>query len=275
MLQQAGIRTREPGTVYLVGAGPGDPELLTVRALRLLQSGKVIVYDRLVSPAILELVPEGVQRIFVGKSAGCHVLRQEEINHLLVRLARAGHDVVRLKGGDPFIFGRGAEEALALRRAGVRFEVVPGITAALGCSAYAGIPLTHRDLATGVRFVTGHLKDGAPEPLDWAGMADDRTTLVVYMGVAQMPLIRDQLQAAGRAGSTPVALIERGTTASQRVVSTCLADMVEAVQHAGMSPPVLTVIGEVASLARELAWFEPTRAAPAELSPDPELACAG
>ena len=236
--------TAEPW-VYLVGAGPGDPDLLTVKAARLLERADAVVYDRLVGEGVLDLVPRGATRIYVGKSTNCHHLSQAEINDLLVRLARPGRVVVRLKGGDPFIFGRGCEEAahLALRR--VPFEVVPGITAASGCAAAAGIPLTHRGYATGVRFLTGHCREGAGLGLNWASLADPDTTLVVYMGLANLPEISARLIEAGLPADTPAAAIADGTTAHQRVLRTTLAGLPEEVRGGGLRTPVLIVIGRV------------------------------
>jgi uroporphyrin-III C-methyltransferase/precorrin-2 dehydrogenase/sirohydrochlorin ferrochelatase/uroporphyrin-III C-methyltransferase len=238
--------------VYLVGAGPGDPELLTLKAARLLERADAVVYDRLVSDAVLDLVPRGAMRVYVGKAMGAHHLSQDEINELLLRLARPGRVVVRLKGGDPFIFGRGSEEAAYLARHGVPFTVVPGITAASGCAAAAGIPLTHRGLATGVRFLTGHCCTGRGLDLDWLGLADPKTTLVVYMGLANLPEISAQLIAAGLAAATPAAAIGSGTTERQRVCETTLAGLPEAVTSSGLAAPVLVIIGRV---VEAMAWI--------------------
>ncbi|MHA1113559.1 MAG: uroporphyrinogen-III C-methyltransferase [Alphaproteobacteria bacterium] len=237
--------------VYLVGAGPGDPELLTVKAQRLLREAEVVVYDRLVSPAILEILPRGAARIYVGKAPDAHHMPQDKINTLLVKLARTGRRVVRLKGGDPFIFGRGSEEAEILARHGVPFEVVPGITAASGCTAALGIPLTHRGLASGVRFVTGHCRGGRELDFDWPSLADPDTTLVVYMGLSNLPEISRRLIDAGLPAETPVAAIANGTTKRQKVCRTTLGDMPETVRDAGLGAPVLTVIGRVVALAEE------------------------
>lgn len=235
--------------VFLVGAGPGDPELLTVRAARLLGEADVVVYDRLVSETILDLVPPGTGRIFMGKATGCRRELQDEINELLVRLARTGRTVVRLKGGDPFLFGRGSEEAEYLARHGIPYEVVPGITAASGCAAAAGIPLTHRGYATGVRFVTGHRRDGGVLDLNWSSLADPETTLVIYMGLASLPEICRELMAAGLPGSTPAAAIASGTTDRQRTCRGTLSDLPERIAEAGLKAPVLTVIGDVVRMA--------------------------
>jgi len=245
------------GKVALVGAGPGDPDLLTVKALRLIQSAETVVYDRLVSPEILALVPAGTARIFAGKAAGHHHLTQDEIGDLLVGLARSGRDVVRLKGGDPFVFGRGSEEAERLAAAGIAFDVVPGITAASGCSAYAGIPLTHRGLATGVRYVTGHCREDRPLDFDWRGLADPDTTLVVYMGLGNLPEIARELTAAGLPASTPAAAVEAGTTARQRRVISTLGELHHAAAAAGLKAPTLMIIGRVVAMSETLDWFKP------------------
>ena len=248
------MTTTETATpwVYLVGAGPGDPGLLTLKAARVLEQADAVVYDRLVSEAVLDLVPRGAMRIYVGKATGAHHLSQDEINDLLLRLARPGRVVVRLKGGDPFIFGRGSEEAAHLARHRVPFAVVPGITAASGCAAAAGIPLTHRGLATGVRFLTGHCCAGRALDLDWQSLADPNTTLVVYMGLANLPEISARLIAAGLPAATAAALIENGTTSDQRVRATTLAGLPEALTSAGFAAPVLVIIGRV---VEAMAWM--------------------
>jgi len=235
--------------VALVGAGPGDPELLTLKALRHLESADVVVYDRLVSAAILALIPQGVQRICAGKAPGKHLLTQDEINALLVRLARAGRRVVRLKGGDPYVFGRGSEEALHLVAHGVPFVIVPGITAASGCLAAAGIPLTHRGMATGVRFITGQGCETADLQIDWRGLADPSTTLVVYMALANLPRFRDGLIGHGLAASTPAVAVASGTQPDQRVCRATLAELPEAVAAARLAAPVLVAIGSVVALS--------------------------
>jgi len=243
--------------IYLVGAGPGDPDLLTVKALRLIQTADTVVYDRLVSHEILALIPESVSRVYVGKAPNRHTLSQTEINALLVDLARKRQRVVRLKGGDPFIFGRGGEEALALARNDVPFEVVPGITAAQACAAYAGIPLTHRGLARGVQYVTGHCKDNEALVLDPAALSDPGQTLVVYMGLANLPQIIRDLVLAGRPVDTPAAVVERGTTSRQRTFVTTIGDLQRAVEHHAIVSPAMLIIGPVVSLAHELDWFMP------------------
>jgi len=238
-------RKNYKGPVYLVGAGPGDPELLTVKAHRLLTEADVVVYDRLVSPDILDLIPPGASRIFVGKATDNHHLVQDEINELLVRLAKAGHMVVRLKGGDPFIFGRGSEEAEILASMNIPFEVVPGITAASGCTAALGIPLTHRGMATGVRYLTGHRKENQELDLNWQSLADRETTLVVYMGLSSLPHISTKLIEAGMPADTPAMAISKGTTADQKVCRADIATLYDEVVAAKLEAPVLTVIGDV------------------------------
>jgi len=250
------VETATP-QVYLVGAGPGDPQLLTLKAAKVLDRADAVIYDRLVSDAVLDLVPRGAMRIYVGKAAGAHHLSQDEIHELLLRLARPDRVVVRLKGGDPFIFGRGSEEAAYLARHRVPFAVVPGITAAAGCAAAAGIPLTHRGLATGVRFLTGHCCAGRGLDLDWQSLAHPETTLVVYMGLANLPEISARLIAAGLPASTPAAAIASGTTAEQRVCETTLATLPEAVTSAGLAAPVLVIIGRV---VEAMAWVSQSAA---------------
>ena len=244
------------GVVYLVGAGPGNPDLLTVRALRRLQQADVVVYDHLVGDGILDLAHRDAQLIYAGKEAARHAMRQEDINQLLVRLARQGKRVVRLKGGDPFIFGRGGEELEALAQEGVPFEVVPGVTAASGVSCYTGIPLTHRDHAQACVFATGHLKDGSVN-LDWTALARSHQTVVIYMGFAALPEIARQLTAHGLPDSTPTAVVEQGTTMRQRVVTGTLSTIPNLALHSGLKPPCLIVIGSVVSLHERLSWFTP------------------
>ncbi|WP_369810889.1 uroporphyrinogen-III C-methyltransferase [Marinobacter salarius] len=242
------------GEVALVGAGPGDPELLTLKAWRLIQSAEVVLYDRLVSPEILSLIPESAERIHVGKQRANHTLPQDQINSRLVELARKGRKVVRLKGGDPFIFGRGGEEIGTLAAAGVRFQVVPGITAASGCAAYAGIPLTHRDHAQSVRFVTGHLKNDTCD-LPWKDFVQNNQTLVFYMGLVGLPIICQQLVAHGMSPEMPVALVSRGTTPHQQVVTGDLTNIVERVERNAVPAPTLVIIGNVVTLRSRLDWI--------------------
>ena len=242
------------GSVVLVGAGPGDPGLLTINALRALQEADVILHDRLVSDAVLSLARRDAERISVGKAAGAHSVPQSRIHELLVEHATAGRRVVRLKGGDPFVFGRGGEELEVLARHGIPFEVVPGITAAIGCAAYAGIPLTHRDHAQSVRFVTAHCGESA-DTLDWASLAQPRQTLALYMGVAALGRIAGRLLAHGCTPATPVAIIENGTRPDQRVTLTTLAALDDVSCRADIQSPALLVIGEVAALAAQLNWF--------------------
>lgn len=247
------------GEVYLVGGGPGDPDLLTFRALRLMQQCDVCVYDKLVSPEVLELVRRDAELIYVGKSRDQHTLPQEQINALLAKLALEGKRVLRLKGGDPFIFGRGGEEIETLMQQGVPFQVVPGITAANGVSSYAGIPLTHRDYAQACLFITGHLKDGLLN-LDWEAMSRPHQTVVIYMGLVGLAEICQQLILRGVSPDMPVAVVQQGTTQQQRVVTATLETLAIKVAAAAMKPPCLTIIGEVVQLREKLNWFEPTTA---------------
>lgn len=250
---QSAEHSQSCGVVWLVGAGPGDPDLLTVKALRYMQQADVVIYDRLVSPAIMDLIPTATRRVYVGKARSEHAVPQEDINQLLVTEARAGHKVLRLKGGDPFIFGRGGEEIQELADVGIAFEVVPGITAASGCAAYAGIPLTHREYAQSVRFITGHLKNDGVN-LHWPELMDPQQTLVFYMGLVGLQAICEQLIAHGRDPQTPVALIEKGTTPAQRVVVATLVTIGERVVAEHVSAPTLTIIGDVVRLHDKLQW---------------------
>lgn len=243
------------GEVYLVGAGPGDPDLLTFRALRLMQQADVVLHDRLVPDTIIDLCRRDADRIYVGKARANHTVPQEQINQMLVRLAKEGKRVLRLKGGDPFIFGRGGEEIEELAAHGIPFQVVPGITAANGCSAYAGIPLTHRDHAQSVRFVTGHLRDGTTD-LPWQELVAKGQTVVFYMGLVGLPEICRQLIAFGRSADTPIALIQQGTTANQMVLIGTLESMPGIVANTEIKPPTLLIVGEVVNLRSKLKWFE-------------------
>ncbi|WP_136064325.1 uroporphyrinogen-III C-methyltransferase [Modicisalibacter radicis] len=249
------LRDFPRGQVCLIGAGPGDPELLTLKALKRLEVAEVILHDRLVSSEVLALANPVARQLYVGKARSQHSLPQEDINRALVDWARQGKRVVRLKGGDPFIFGRGGEELETLAEAGIPFEVIPGITAASGCGAYAGIPLTHRDHAQSVRFVTGHLKNGSSE-LDWPTLARPQQTLVFYMGLGSLEVIRHELRAHGLSGKTPLALIEQGTTARQRVHVGTLDALPAALSPDRVRPPTLIIVGSVVSLAARLAWFD-------------------
>ena len=248
------------GIVSLVGAGPGDPELLTLKALNAIKAAQAVVYDRLVSDEIMQLIPKGIATFYAGKSCKEKAMTQEEINELLVALASKGKHVVRLKGGDPFLFGRGGEECIALSEANIQYEIIPGITSAQGCSAYAGIPLTHRGLATGVRFLTGHRmtkEDGQEElELNWQSLADPDTTLVVYMGLVNLKTITEKLIEHGLPASTPVAAIEQGTLTQQKVITADLSQIASKVIDEDLKPPTLVIIGRVAELSTILQWVE-------------------
>lgn len=268
----AGGDTGTRGSVVLVGAGPGDPGLLTLRALRVLNEADVILHDRLVGAGVLALARRDAELVEVGKQAGNHHATQDQIHALMLEHARAGRRVVRLKGGDPFVFGRGGEELQFLRGHGIDYEVVPGITAALACAAYAGIPLTHRDHAQSVRLLTAHCS-GSRDALDWKALAADRQTLAIYMGVAGLEHFSARLVAHGRARSTPVAIIENGSLPQQRVIATTLASAANAARTHAVESPALLIIGEVAALAGQLHWFGvPPRAGPAPSADIPRAA---
>ncbi len=248
-----GVKKGQPAPiVHLVGAGPGDPDLLTVKGLRLLKSAEVVVYDRLVSQAILDLIPAGTARVYAGKASGAHSRRQDETNNLLVNLALSGRRVLRLKGGDPLTFGRGGEEACHLASHGITCEIVPGITAAAGCAASAGIPLTHRGLASSVRFITGHCRDDQPLDFDWNSLADPKTTLVVYMGLAHLSEISGRLIEAGLPADTPAAAIAKATLPDQDVVVASLAGLADRVKLHGLTAPVICIIGGVVEVLGEI-----------------------
>lgn len=255
ILNQADKPSPEQGEVYLVGAGPGDPELLTLKALRLMHKADVVLYDRLVSDAILLKLRPDADKVFVGKARSDHAVPQEDLNSMLVRLAQKGKKVLRLKGGDPFIFGRGGEEIETLAEAGVAFQVVPGITAASGCATYAGIPLTHRDYSQSVRFLTGHIRDGGV-PLNWALLAQEQQTLAFYMGLSGLAIICQELIAHGMEQDMPVAVIQQGTTRDQKVCVGTLQTIVDQAREDAIQPPTLIIVGRVVALRGRLDWFE-------------------
>lgn len=241
------------GKVYLVGAGPGDSELLTIKAHRLITTADVVLYDRLVGADIIALIPTTAEKMYVGKAKSMHSLPQNEINGLLAQKAKEGKMVVRLKGGDPFIFGRGGEELEELVQESVPFEVVPGITAAAGCAAYAGIPLTHRDYAQSVRFLTGHLKDGTTD-LPWDELVHPAQTLVIYMGLTGLEEISQSLIRFGMKPSMPVAVVEKGTTLEQRVFTSTISDILAVIKQNDVKSPALLIIGDVVTLQNKLEW---------------------
>lgn len=259
LLEEAVEKARPPeqeGEVFLVGAGPGDPDLLTFKALRLMQQADVVVYDRLVSQGIMDLVRRDAEFIYAGKERNKHAIQQEDINALLARLAKEGKKVLRLKGGDPFIFGRGGEEIETLMKEGVRFQVVPGITAAAGCASYAGIPLTHRDYVQSCTFVTGHLKDGSVD-LNWDALAHPGQTIVFYMGLHGVNTICQSLIEHGLSADTPAALVEKGTRPDQKVHIGNLSSLPDIVKERDIKPPTLIIVGEVVKLHEKLHWYEP------------------
>lgn len=258
MLRAEASSQTTTGEVYLVGAGPGDPDLLTFRALHLMQQADTVVYDRLVSPQVLALVRRDAEKIYAGKARNEHAIPQEKINHLLARLAKSGKRVVRLKGGDPFIFGRGGEEIETLLEHGVPFQIVPGITAASGCASYAGIPLTHRDHAQSCLFVTGHLKGGSID-LNWKQLTAPNQTLVIYMGLLGLEQLCRQLILHGSSPNLPAALIEQGTTPKQRVITGTLSTLPKRVATEDVKAPTLIIVGNVVRLHDRLAWFETSR----------------
>lgn len=244
------------GKVYLVGAGPGDPKLLTLRAVEVLKEADVVIYDRLVNREILKLAPESAEKIYAGKASGKHTLSQDEINSLIVKAAMDGKTVVRLKGGDPFLFGRGGEEAEALMSGNIAFEVVPGVSSALAAPAYAGIPLTHRDYASSVAIVTGSQAVDAAKRVNWTRLARAVDTIVILMGLEPIDEIAKALMEGGLSQETPVAVIEWGTLDRQRTLISCLADVAEETRRRGLRPPSVIVVGEVAKLGRRLSWFK-------------------
>lgn len=244
------------GKVFLVGAGPGDSKLLTIKAAELLKTAKNVVYDRLVSEEILQLIPESAKKIYVGKESGRHVVPQDKITELLVKLALEGRDVIRLKGGDPFIFGRGGEEAEVLAEKGIAFEIVPGVSSAVVAPMYAGIPLTHRDFASSVAIVTGHQAGDGERPIKWVKIADSVDTMVILMGIESLETIIGKLVVGGVNSDIPVAIIEKGTSRQQRSVTGTIASIVKDAKNADIKPPAVIVIGEVVTLGRKLAWFK-------------------
>ncbi len=250
-------KTLAAGKVWLIGAGPGDPDLLTVKAVRLIAQADALVFDHLVGDGIMDLARADARRIYAGKEASNHTLPQASINRLLVDLAREGLSVIRLKGGDPFIFGRGGEELEALAVSGIPFEVVPGVTAAAGCAAYSGFPLTHRDHAQAVTFVTGHLKDGTVN-LDWPALARPGQTVVFYMGIGAAGEICRQMIAHGLAASTPAAVIRNGTLPDQQTLLATLGTLPRRIEESDIKPPALIVVGSVVNLHAKLDWFERT-----------------
>ncbi|MES9843110.1 MAG: uroporphyrinogen-III C-methyltransferase [Candidatus Sedimenticola sp. PURPLELP] len=255
------MKVNDSAKVFIVGAGPGDPDLLTLKAYRLLRSAEVVVYDRLVSQEILDLVPTTAQLVPVGKESGRHCVPQDQINEILVELASKNRNILRLKGGDPFVFGRGSEEAMHLVKAGIAFEIVPGITAAAACTAYSGIPLTHRGISRSVRFLTGHLLNDSALELDWNKIADPESTLVIYMGLATLDEITQKLISSGLPAETPAAAIENGTTPKHRSITSTLTRLSSDVKANAMQAPVLLVIGEVVTLSAEIGnWFNPSEA---------------
>lgn len=256
LIQHYDQKSTAQGEVFLVGAGPGDPELLTIKALQVMQKADVVLHDRLISPEILELVRRDAELINVGKSMGHHLVQQEDTNALLIKHARMGKRVCRLKGGDPFVFGRGGEEVQALKAANIPYQIIPGITAAIGCSAYAGIPLTHRNYAHNIQFITAHCKNSI-DTLDWASYAKEKQTLVVYMGLMKSQQLLEKLIIHGKSPMTAVAIIENGTHTNQRVISGNLKQLAQLINTHNIKSPGLIIIGEVAKLSNELAWFDP------------------
>jgi uroporphyrin-III C-methyltransferase len=246
------------GKVFLVGAGPGDPALLTIKAADLLKNAKNVVYDRLVSEEILALIPQSAEKIYVGKESGRHIVPQDKITELLVKMAHEGKDVVRLKGGDPFIFGRGGEEAEALAEKGIEFEIIPGVSSSVVAPMYAGIPLTHRDYASSVAIVTGHQAGDGERTIEWTKIANAVDTIVILMGIESLEAIIEKLLKGGIKPTTPVAIIEKGTSKQQRSITGTIETIIKDSKEATIKPPAVIVIGGVVNLGRKLAWFKPT-----------------
>jgi uroporphyrin-III C-methyltransferase len=246
------------GKIFLVGAGPGDPALLTIKAADLLKNAKNVVYDRLVSEEILALIPQSAEKIYVGKESGRHIVPQDKITELLVKMALEGKDVVRLKGGDPFIFGRGGEEAEALAENGIEFEIIPGVSSSVVAPMYAGIPLTHRDYASSVAIVTGHQAGDGERTIEWTKIASAVDTIVILMGIESLEAIIEKLLKGGIKPTTPVAIIEKGTSKQQRSITGTIETIIKDSKEATIKPPAVIVIGGVVNLGRKLAWFKPT-----------------
>jgi uroporphyrin-III C-methyltransferase len=255
-MRRNGERSMVHGKVYLVGAGPGDPKLLTVKAVELLKDADVVIYDRLVGESILNLAPEKAEKIYVGKRTGKHEVPQNKITELIIEKAQTGGKIVRLKGGDPFIFGRGGEEAEALVEKGIEFEVVPGVSSAIVVPAYAGIPLTHRDYASSVAIITGHMAGDAERTINWAKIASAVDTMVILMGVKSLEAIAKKLVEGGLNPDTPAAIIESGTLKQQRTIIGKIGTIAKEAEEKQVKPPAVIVIGEVANLGRKLAWFK-------------------
>lgn len=259
------LANQQPGKVYLIGAGPGDPELITVKGLRCLRLADVVLYDRLISPELLQEARSDAKLVYVGKGPGCHTMPQEQINATLTSYALQGYTVARLKGGDPFVFGRGGEEALTLAEAHIPFEIIPGITSAIAVPAYAGIPVTHRDYTTSFTVVTGHEGNSASPAVNWEALAALGGTLIVLMGVNALPKFTQRLIVAGLDTSTPAAIIQDGTTTEQRIVKGTVATIADLAIQAGLSAPALTVIGAVVNVGEALAWYQNQSPLPATM----------
>jgi uroporphyrin-III C-methyltransferase len=244
------------GKVYLVGAGPGDPELITIKGLKCIQKADVILYDRLINNELLTYARPDADLIYCGKLPNYHTMKQETINHFLIKLAKKGKTVVRLKGGDPFVFGRGGEEAQALAKHNIEFEIVPGITSGIAAAAYAGIPVTHRDISSSVAFITGHRREGCEEDIKWESLAHGIDTLAIYMGVNNLPYIQQQLLKYGKAPNTPLAIVQWGTLSEQKTVIATLGTVLDVIKKQPIENPSMIIIGEVVKLREKINWFE-------------------